>query len=234
MQEVEGEPQARPLTLEVPGQEPLAALLHLPRAARALYLLAPGAGAGMAHPFLRRMAQGLAARGVGVLLYQFPYMQRRSRRPDPAPLCHATVRSAVAAARQAAPGLPLIAGGKSFGGRMSSQAQAQAALPGVVGLAFLGFPLHPAGSPGTERAQHLSRVSVPMLFLQGTRDELAERALLQPVVQDLGAQARLAWLQHADHAFRAPARSGRRDEDIERELLDVLAAWIAEQCARDG
>jgi uncharacterized protein len=226
--------QATRVMLEVPAEEPLAALLHLPAGARALYLLAPGAGAGMEHPFLRRMGQGLVARGIGALLYQFPYMQRGSRRPDPPPLCHATVRAAVAAAQQAAPGLPLIAGGKSFGGRMSSQAQATAPLPGVLGLAFLGFPLHPAGRPGTHRAEHLARVSLPMLFLQGTRDELAERALLQSVVDGLGARAHLAWLEHADHAFHVPARSGRRDEDIEQELLDVLAAWIGQRCAATG
>jgi uncharacterized protein len=200
--------------------------LELPAAAHACYLLAHGAGAGMEHPFMRATARELGALGVATLRYQFPYMERRARRPDPPALCHATVRAAVDEAARRAPRLPLFAGGRSFGGRMTSEAQAREPLPGVRGLAFLGFPLHPAGRPGDARAQHLADVHVPLLFLQGTRDALAERALLEALVARLGSRARLSWVEGADHSFHVPARSGRSDAQVRSALLQVLAAWL--------
>jgi len=175
---------------------------------------------------MRAVAEGLAGLGIATLRYQFPYMERGSRRPDPPPLCHATVRAAVAEAARLVPGLPLVAGGRSFGGRMTSQAQAIEPLPGVLGLAFLAFPLHPAGEPSDSRARHLSKVSVPMLFLQGTRDALAERGLIEAVVAGLGRRSTLSLVEEADHSFHVPARSGRTDAQTLTELLQRLAAWI--------
>ena len=175
---------------------------------------------------MQPVASGLAARGIATLRYQFPYMERGSRRPDPPPVCHATVRAAVAQAARLAPDLPLIAGGRSFGGRMTSQAQAQAPLAGVRGLVFLAFPLHPAGRPGAERAVHLQEVSIPMLFIQGTRDELADPSLLRPLVGRLGARATLHVLEDADHSFHIPARSGRKDSDVREDALDAVRAWL--------
>jgi predicted alpha/beta-hydrolase family hydrolase len=172
------------------------------------------------------LADALAAANVATLRYQFPYMERGSRRPDPPPLAQATVRAAVAVAAQRAPLLPLFAGGKSFGGRMSSQAQAAAPMPGVRGLVFLGFPLHPAGEPSDDRAAHLSDVQVPMLFLQGTRDELAELSLLQPLVGHLGGRATRHALTDADHSFHVPAKSGRKDSEVLAEVLDAFATWV--------
>jgi uncharacterized protein len=217
---------AEPLTIELDDAQRVSGLLMVPPGARACYVLAHGAGAGMAHPFMAQVSAGLAERGVASLRYQFPYMERRAKRPDPPALAQATVRAAVAKAARRLPDFAIIAGGKSFGGRMSSQAQAAAALPGVRGLAFLGFPLHPAGKPSDERARHLSDVRVPMLFLQGSRDALADLALLRPVVERLGDHATLRVFDDADHSFHVPARSGRRDTDVRRELLDALAAWI--------
>jgi predicted alpha/beta-hydrolase family hydrolase len=204
----------------------VSARLELPVAARACYVLAHGAGAGMEHPFMRAVAAGLAERGVATLRYQFPYMERGARRPDPPALCHATVRAAVAECARRVPGLPLIAGGRSFGGRMSSQAQAQAPLPDVRGLAFLGFPLHPAGRPSDTRAEHLARVRIPLLFLQGTRDALAERALLEPLLARLGARASVSWLKDADHSFHVGARSGRSAAQLMTALLESLCTWL--------
>jgi predicted alpha/beta-hydrolase family hydrolase len=204
----------------------VSARLELPAGARACYVLAHGAGAGMDHPFMSAAASILAGLGVATLRYQFPYMERRSRRPDPPPVCHATVRAAVALAAQLAPGVPLFAGGRSFGGRMSSQAQALAPLAGVRGLVFLGFPLHPAGKPGDARAQHLEQVQLPMLFLQGTRDALAERTLLSALAARLAARATLSFVEDADHAFHVPAHSGRTDAEVCRALLNTAAAWI--------
>lgn len=172
------------------------------------------------------VAAGLARRGIATLRYQFPYMERGSKRPDPPQLAQATVRAAVAGVQQRAPGLPLFAGGKSFGGRMTSQAQAAAPLPGVRGLIFLGFPLHPAGRPSRERAKHLFDVRVPMLFLQGNRDALAALDELRPVCQTLGQRATLKIFADADHSFHVPARSGRNDAQVRDEMLDALAAWI--------
>jgi uncharacterized protein len=201
-------------------------LLQTPAGARACYVLAHGAGAGMNHPFMTAVAAELAPRGVATLRYQFPYMERRTKRPDPPHVAQATVRAAVAAARAALPDLPLIAGGKSYGGRMTSQAQAKAPLPGVVGLAFLGFPLHPAGRPSQDRAKHLFAVQIPILFLQGTRDALATLDQLQPLCDGLVARATLKLFQDADHSFHVPARTGRTDPQVRGEMLDALAAWI--------
>jgi len=214
------------VSFSVDGGPRVSARLALPTSARACYVMAHGAGAGMEHPFMSAVAAGLAERGIATLRYQFPYMERGSHRPDPPPLCHATVRAAVAECARLAPGLPLIAGGRSFGGRMSSQAQALAPLAGVGGLAFLGFPLHPAHRPSDTRAEHLAQIQVPMLFLQGTRDALAERALLEALLARLGARARLQWLEEADHGFHVAARSGRTDAQVRTLLLDSLCAWL--------
>jgi predicted alpha/beta-hydrolase family hydrolase len=199
----------------------------MPREARACYVMAHGAGAGMAHPFMQAMADEFATHGIATLRYQFPYMERGSKRPDAPKLAHATVRAAVAEASRLAPELALFAGGKSFGGRMTSQAQAASPLPGVRGLAFLGFPLHPAGKPSDERGAHLLDVRIPMLFLQGTRDELADLPLLQALVEKLGARATLELFQDADHSFHVPARTGRKDPEIRAEVSQALARWIA-------
>ena len=215
------------LSVQLPDGAQVSARLALPAGARACYVLAHGAGAGMLHPFMNAAASELAARGIATLRYQFSYMERRARRPDPPALCHAVVRAAVVEAARRAPGLPLIAGGRSFGGRMTSQAQALEPLPGVRGLAFLGFPLHPAGQPSESRARHLSQVHIPMLFLQGSRDALAERGLLESVVAGLGARASLSLVEDADHSFHVPASSGRRDADVRAALWQALAAWTA-------
>jgi uncharacterized protein len=201
-------------------------LLQAPPRARACYVLAHGAGAGMSHPFMAAVAAELAARGIASLRYQFPYMERRAKRPDPPPLAQMTVRAAVAAAARAFPDLALIAGGKSFGGRMTSQAQGKAPLPGVRGLAFLGFPLHPANRPAQDRAAHLFYVHIPMLFLQGTRDDFADLSHLKPLVKRLGSRATLKLFDHADHSFHVPAKSGRTDAEVMTELLDTLAEWV--------
>ncbi len=198
-----------------------------PERAEVGLILAHGAGAraGMRHAFLELLAVELATREVASLRYQFPYVERASSRPDPPALCHATVRAAVMEANRLAPGLPWFAGGKSFGGRMTSQAQAAEALPGVRGLVFVGFPLHPAGKPSSTRAEHLARVTLPMLFLQGTRDELAPLALLEPVVATLGRRAKLQIVDDADHAFHVRARSGRKDPQVIAELAQAIAEW---------
>jgi uncharacterized protein len=203
----------------------VSALLERPPAARLLYVLAHGAGAGMRHPFLTSVARALAERGIATFRYQFPYMEARTRRPDPPGVLEAAVRAAVAAAASAAPGLPLVAGGKSLGGRMTSNAQAKQPLAGVRGLVFLGFPLHPPKRPGDARAEHLSAVTVPMLFLQGTRDDLADLQLLEPVCRRLGERATLHVVEGADHSFKVLKRSGRSDADVLQELADTLAAW---------
>jgi predicted alpha/beta-hydrolase family hydrolase len=213
------------LTIEVGKSASVSALLTRPQRARACFVFAHGAGAGMSHPFMAAVAAGLAERGIATLRYQFPYMEKGSKRPDPPAVAHAAVRAAVAEAARAS-GLPLIAGGKSFGGRMTSQAQAKAPLAGVIGLAFFGFPLHPAGKPSSDRADHLADVRVPMLFLQGTNDKLAELSLLEPVVARLGPRATLHLVEAADHSFHVPARSGRNDREIMGEVLDLFAAWI--------
>jgi len=188
----------------------------------------------MFHPFMDVVARELGERGIATLRYQFPYMEQRARRPDPPKLAHATVRAAVAAAAKLTPALPLVAGGKSFGGRMTSQAQAASPLPGVRGLAFLGFPLHPAGRPSDERAEHLFAVEVPMLFLQGSRDKLAELELLSGLIERLGERASLRLIEDADHSFRVPARAGRKDADVKRDMMDALAGWTLSVISRRG
>ena len=204
------------------------ALLELPRNARALYVLAHGAGAGMRHRFLEGIAAGLAERAVGTLRYQFPYMEAGGRRPDPPGVLEATVRAAVARAAAAAPGLPLIAGGKSLGGRMTSGAAAKSALPGVRGLVFLGFPLHAPGKAGVERAAHLERVQIPMLFLQGTRDALADLDLMKSVTSRLPA-ATLHVVEGGDHSFAVLKRSGRTEPEVMAELMDTIVDWMSRE-----
>jgi predicted alpha/beta-hydrolase family hydrolase len=215
------------IRIEIEASDPVTGLLMNPPDAHGCFVLAHGAGAGMTHSFMEAVATGLDERRIATLRYQFPYMEKGLKRPDAPSTARAAVRAAVAEAARRCPGVPLIAGGKSFGGRMTSQAQAAAPLAGVRGLAFLGFPLHPAGKPSEERAKHLYDIRIPMLFLQGTRDSLAELPLLERVIQALGARASLTLFEQADHSFHVPVRSGRNDRDVMRELLDVLAAWIA-------
>ncbi len=198
----------------------------LPESARALLVLAHGAGAGMDHPFLSALADRLANRRIATLRFQFPYAEQGRRRPDAPARLTATVRGAVGAAAALAPGVPLYAGGKSMGGRMTSLAAAERPLPRVHGLVFVGFPLHPAGRPGTGRAEHLARVDRPMLFLQGTRDRLADLDLLRPVLAPLD-RVTLHVIEDADHGFHMPRRAGRNDEDVLDELADVAACWMA-------
>jgi predicted alpha/beta-hydrolase family hydrolase len=203
----------------------VSALLMRPDKARACYVFAHGAGAGMRHASMEAVAAGLAERGIATLRYQFPYMEKGSKRPDPPAIAHAAVRAAVTEAGRCCAGLPLIAGGRSFGGRMTSQAQAASPLAGVAGLAFFAFPLHPAGKPSSERAKHLADVKVPMLFLQGTRDALAELPLLEPVVKGLGRKATLHLVKEADHSFHVLKSSGRNDREVLAEILDAFAVW---------
>ena len=218
--------EPRRITITVSDDQRVSGLLQVPSNAHACYVVAHGAGAGMTHPFLTAVANELAARGIATLRYQFPYMEQGSKRPDTPKLCHATVRAAMQEAAHLVPELPLFAGGKSFGGRMTSQAQAALPLLGLRGLVFLGFPLHPPGKPSDERAKHLFDVQIPMLFLQGTRDEFADLQLLEPLCQQLGNRTTLKLFPDADHSFHVPARSGRKDAEVRAELLDVMANWI--------
>jgi uncharacterized protein len=222
------------ITINVDDAQRVSGLLQAPAEARACYVLAHGAGAGMTHPFMTAMADGLAERGVATLRYQFPYMEQGSKRPDAPKVAHATVHAAVIEASRLVPELALFAGGKSFGGRMTSQAQAASPLPGVRGLVFLGFPLHPPGQPSNERAKHLFDVEIPMLFLQGTRDDFASLELLEPLCKELGARATLKLFQDADHSFHVPARTGRKDPEVRAELLDTMAEWMQRVIAEDG
>jgi predicted alpha/beta-hydrolase family hydrolase len=217
---------AQPLTITLESGSRVSALLQPADDARACYVLAHGAGAGMEHPFMAAIANGLAERGIATLRYQFPYMEQRSKRPDSPKVAHATVRAAVEEAARRFPNVPLFAGGKSFGGRMTSQAQAGAPLAGVRGLIFLGFPLHAAGRPSDERGAHLAEVRIPMVFLQGTRDALADLSLLKPLVEGLGKRATLTLFQDADHSFHVPARTGVKDSEVMTRVVDALAAWI--------
>jgi len=218
--------EPRPISIVVSDAQRVSGLLQAPPQSHACYVVAHGAGAGMTHPFLTAVANELTARGIATLRYQFPYMEAGSKRPDAPKLCHATVRAAVQAASRLVPELPLFVGGKSFGGRMTSQAQSAEPLLDVRGLVFLGFPLHPPGKPSHERAQHLFEVQIPMLFLQGTRDEFAELPLLEPLCKQLGDRATLKLFQDADHSFHVPARTGRKDAEVRTELLDAMASWM--------
>jgi len=213
------------LRFRVEGGGEVSALLLRPTTARRLLVLAHGAGAGMRHPFMEKLAGELAGVGVTTLRYQFPYMEARRRVPDAPALLTATVVAAVRAAAEAAPDLPLLAGGKSMGGRMTSQAAAQRPLEGVRGLVFFGFPLHPPNQPGTKRADHLAKVAIPMLFLQGTRDTLADLTLLRPVCTKLGSRATLHVIETADHSFHVLKKSGRSDPEVLRELAEKAASW---------
>ena len=221
-------PQALTITLD--NEREVSGLLQTPPKPYACYVLAHGAGAGMSHPFMADVANGLAERDIATLRYQFPYMEQGSKRPDAPKLAHATVRAAVVEVSRLVPELPLVAGGKSYGGRMTSQAQAESPLPGVRGLVFLGFPLHPAGRPSDERGSHLFEVKIPMLSLQGSHDALADTKLLQGLVRRLGRLATLKLYQDTDHSFHVPARSGRTDAEVRSKMLDDLAAWVIKTC----
>jgi predicted alpha/beta-hydrolase family hydrolase len=211
--------------IPIEGRASVSARLDGPAKAAKCFVFAHGAGAGMDHVFMRTVAEGLAARGIATLRYQFPYMEQGSKPPDAPAVAHPAVRAAVAYARKTLPDAVLIAGGKSFGARMTSQAQALDPLDGVEALAFFGFPLHPAGKPSIERADHLNKIKAPMLFLQGTKDKLAETTLLEPVVARLGKRAYLKLFPEADHSFHVPVRSGRTDTEVMNEILDTFAAW---------
>lgn len=217
---------ARERTIALADGTSVSALWQKPKDAKAALVLAHGAGAGMTHRHMAATAEGLEARGIAVLRYNFAYMERGSKRPDNPPVAHAAVRAAVAHAGKLAGGLPVFAGGRSFGSRMTSQAQALDPLPGVAGLVFFAWPLHPPGKAGVERAEHLSGVKIPMLFLQGSKDEFAETALLQATVKSLGKRAKLHLIEHADHSFHVPAKSGRKDAEVMDEILDVAAKWM--------
>jgi predicted alpha/beta-hydrolase family hydrolase len=217
---------AKPISITVSDTVRVSGLLQNPPQARACYVLAHGAGAGMNHPFMAAVAAELARRGIGTLRYQFPYMERGAKRPDPPQVAQATVRAVLDAALALFPEHPLIAGGKSFGGRMTSQAQAKAPLQGVRGLAFLGFPLHPAGRPSQDRAAHLINVQIPMLFLQGTRDSLASLDQIELLCKKLGRRATLKLFMDADHSFHVPARTGRKDSQVLGDMIDAFVAWF--------
>ena len=221
--------EARTLPSLVDAGGALPALLTAPDGPDALVVLAHGAGAGMRHRFLEALSGALAARGMATLRWEFPYMAAGRRRPDRASVAVPAVRQAVAAGVELAeerwPGIPVLAGGKSFGGRMTTTAASQAPLPGVAGLVLVGFPLHPRGRPGTERATHLTSVDLPMLFLQGTRDALADPGLLGPVLDALGPRARLHLEDDADHGFHVRKRSGRDDAGVVESLAEAVAGW---------
>ena len=218
---------AEPITIRINDASSVSGLWQAPATPKACLVLAHGAGAGMTHKAMAATADGLAERGVATLRYQFPYMEKGGKRVDPPPVAHAAVRAAATEGLRRAGGAPLFAGGRSFGGRMTSQAQALAPLEGVRGLVFFALPLHPAGKPSIDRAAHLSAVAIPMLFLQGTKDALAELDLLQRVVAGLGSRATLELVQDADHSFHARAKTGRKDAEVLAGLLDAAAAWIA-------
>jgi predicted alpha/beta-hydrolase family hydrolase len=217
----------RPIRVALDDGSEVSGLLNVPVRPRAAYLLAHGAGAGMHHTFMEAVADGLCSRDVVTLRYQFPYMERGSKRPDSPQVCHAAVRAAARAMIHHFPDVPLFAGGKSFGGRMTSQTQSSSPLPDVRGLIFLGFPLHPAKKPSVTRAEHLYKVRAPMLFLQGTRDELTDLTLLEAVIEQLGPLATLEKVDAADHSFHVLARSGRNDADVLSSMLDSIRAWTS-------
>lgn len=215
------------LAIALPSGGTTSGLLQRPASAKACYVFAHGAGADMHHAFMEAIAQGLAERGIASLRFNFPFMEQGSKRPDSPAVAQAAIRAAVAEAARQLPGVPLFAGGKSYGGRMSTQAQAAEPLPGVKGMVLVGFPLHPAGKPSTERAAHLAGVKLPMLFLQGTRDALAGLDLVTQATASLGKRATLHIVEGADHAFHVLVRSGRTDAQVREELLDTMAAWMA-------
>jgi len=221
-----------PIRITIDGSDAVSGLFDSPASPQACYVFGHGAGAGMEHPFMARVAVGLSERGIATLRYQFPYMERGSRRPDVPKVAHAAVRAAVAEAARRAPKLPLIAGGKSFGGRMTSQAQSVSPLPGVVALLFFGFPLHPSGKPSIDRAQHLAGIKVPMLFVQGTRDEMADAGLIEPTVEALRATATLHWVPEGNHSLHVPAKSGRSDDQVLNTALDAARDWIERMIER--
>ena len=214
------------LRIAIDARSGVSGLFDTPASPSACYVFGHGAGAGMAHPFMASVALGLVERGIATLRYQFPYMERGSRRPDVPKVAHAAVRAAVAEAARRCLKLPLIAGGKSFGGRMTSQAQSASPLPGVAGLLFFGFPLHPVGKPSIDRAQHLAGIKVPMLFVQGTRDELADAGLIEPTVEALRGTATLHWVPEGNHSLHVPAKSGRSDAQVLNIALDAACDWI--------
>jgi predicted alpha/beta-hydrolase family hydrolase len=216
---------AKPVTIAVGERIRVSGLIQQPARARACLVLAHGAGAGMAHPWMATLAGDLDAIGFATLRFQFPYMEKQGRRPDPPALCHATIRAAVATAYGLAPSLPLFAGGKSFGGRMTSQAQAASPIPHVGGLVFFGFPLHPPRQPSMDRGAHLAQVKIPMLFFQGTRDAFAELPLIERLTERLSKCATFILIENADHSFHVPMRSGRTDEQVRTEMLDALGVW---------
>lgn len=218
--------KTKELKLDVERIGVVSAILTQPANARACYVLAHGAGADMRHAFMGKVAEGLSGRGVATFRFNFPYMENKQGRPDQPAVAHAAIRAAVEEAARLCPGLKLVAGGKSFGGRMTSQAQSKAPLPDVKGLAFLGFPLHADGKPSSERAKHLADGAIPMLFLQGTRDKLADLGHLKPVVEALGAKATLHEIAGGDHSFAVLKKSGRTNDEALTEMLDTLAAWI--------
>jgi predicted alpha/beta-hydrolase family hydrolase len=218
--------ETQSLIIDVGKSGPVSALLQKPANAKTCLVLAHGAGAGMRHPYMTELAAALSDLGIASLRYQFPYMENKGKRPDAPAVCHATIRAALAMAHELMPSLALFAGGKSFGGRMTSQAQAASPLAHVLGLAFFGFPLHPPKQPADSRAEHLTKIKIPLLFLQGTRDALAERSLLEPVTEKLGSIATLRWVEGADHSFHVPARSGRTDDQVRAEMLDALVGWM--------
>jgi uncharacterized protein len=219
--------KSTPISVAVTKDTTVSAVATIPKAVSACLVLAPGAGAGMNHSYLVAVCEGLGERGIASLRYQFPYMEKGSRRPDPPKLCHKTVEAAVAAAHELMPDVPVVAGGKSFGGRMTSQAQAIAPLSQVRGLCFLGFPLHAANTPSTDRADHLASITVPMLFLQGARDALASLPLMKRVIARLRAPTTLQVVDHADHSFHVLVRSGTTDSGVLHRMLDETAAWMA-------
>jgi hypothetical protein len=219
-------PSSARVKISVAEAGAVSGLLALPANPQACFVFAHGAGAGMTHPFMAALATGLAQRGVATLRFQFPYMEQGSKRPDSPKVAQAAIRAAVQAAAQRLPGLPLFAGGKSFGGRMTTQAQAADPLAQVRGIVLVGFPLHAAGKPGDERAAHLAAVKLPMLFLQGTRDTLADLDLIRKVTAKLGDRVTLHIVDGADHSFHVLARSGRNDDEVREELLDAMAGWM--------
>ncbi len=214
--------------LNLPNGDTVSGLFDCPANPQGLLVLAHGAGAGMSHPFLEDLSRELNSAGIATLRYQFPYMEKRRKLPDSPAVLTATVREAVNKGGQLAPHLPLFAGGKSMGGRMTSMAAAEQPLESVRGLVFFGFPLHPPNRPGTHRGDHLARVAVPMLFLQGTRDAFADLKLLRPICARCGSRARLRTFEGADHSFHVLKSSGTSDAGVLRDLVDDVTDWIRE------